>query len=211
MQLIPVLKYGVIISFFISVISLSILVLRTFSFGKKPLYAEPKGDVKKGIVYALGKGMMPWEKESAGKHLPSYIGGILYHLGIFLGFFYLLAILLSIDLPALVLLFIRILLVGGVISGAALLLKRIFAQQMRVLSCPDDFAANIIVNIFVLAAFLHTFHPTIIHFFFLAAVIMFLYMPLGKIRHCFFFFYTRILFGIFYGRRDIFPPKSHET
>jgi len=207
MPSILVLEYAVIISFLISVVSLTILVLRTFSFGTKPLYAEPKGDVKKGILYAFGKGMMPWEKESAGKHLPSYIGGILYHLGVFTGFFYLLLTLVSVDLPALVLLFMRILMAAGVISGAALLLKRIFSPQMRVLSCPDDFAANIIVNIFVLIALLHTFYPGIIHFFFLAAIVMFLYMPLGKIRHCFFFFYTRILFGIFYGRRDVFPPK----
>jgi hypothetical protein len=117
--------------------------------------------------------------------------------------------LVSVDLPALVLLFVRIVLVVGAISGVALLLKRILSPQMRVLSCPDDFAANIIVNIFVLTALLHTFYP-ITHFFFLAAVITFLYMPLGKIRHCFFFFYIRILFGMFYGRRDIFPPKPHE-
>lgn len=210
MQSIPVLKYAVIISFFISVISLSILVLRTFSFGKRPLYAEPKGDVKKGIVYAFGKGLMPWEKESAVKHLPSYMAGILYHLGILAGAFYLLVTLVPIDLPTLVLLFMRIVLMLGVISGVALLLKRIFSKQMRVLSCPDDFAANIIVNIFVLAALLHTFYPGITHLFFLAAVIMFLYMPLGKIRHCFFFFYIRIIFGMFYGRRDIFPPKPYE-
>jgi hypothetical protein len=210
MQITSLLKYGVIISFFISVISLSILVLKTFSFGKRPLYAEPKGNVKKGIVYAFGKGMMPWEKESALKHLPSYIGGIFYHLGVFGGLFYLLVTLGSIDLPAPVLLFMQIVLMVGVISGAALLLKRIFSTQMRVLSCPDDFAANIIVNIFVLSALLHTFYPGITHFFFLVAIIMFLYMPLGKIRHCFFFFYIRILFGMFYGRRDIFPPKPHE-
>lgn len=210
MQLIPALKYGVIISFFISVISLSILVLRTFSFGKRPLYAEPKGEVKKGIVYAFGKGMMPWEKESAGKHLSSYIGGIFYHLGVFVSFFSLGVTLVSVDLPALVLLFMRIVLAAGVISGAALLLKRIFSPQMRALSCPDDFAANIIVNIFILTALLHTFYAGITHFFFLAAVVMFLYMPLGKIRHCFFFFYTRILFGMFYGRRDILPPRSYE-
>jgi len=209
MELLPALKYGVIVSFFISIVSLSILVLRTFSFGTKPLYAQPKGDVKKGILYAFGKGMMPWEKESAGKHLLSYIGGILYHLGVFGSCFYLLVILVSLDLPLLVLLFMRIVLAVGVISGVGLLLKRIFSPQMRILSCPDDFAANIIVNIFVLTALLHSFHP-MTHFFFLAAIIMFLYMPLGKIRHCFFFFYTRILFGIFYGRRDVFPPKPHE-
>ncbi len=208
-----ILKYGVIISFLISIISLSILVLKTFSFGKRELYAAPKGNVSKGIAYAFGKGMMPWEKESARNHLPSYIGGILYHIGVFAALFYLFVIVVSIDLPNLVILFLRTLFQVGFISGVALLLKRIFSPAMRTLSCPDDFAANIIVDIFVISALFHTFFPRITPFFFLAAIIMFLYMPLGKIRHCFFFFYIRILFGIFYGRRDVFPPKSktHET
>ena len=83
------LKYGVILSFLLSIISLTILVLKTFSFGKKLLYAEPRGNKKKGIFYAFGRGMMPWEKESARKHLPTYIGGILYHTGIFVALIYL--------------------------------------------------------------------------------------------------------------------------
>ncbi|UCH93868.1 MAG: hypothetical protein JSV88_26875 [Candidatus Aminicenantes bacterium] len=208
MQLIPVLKYGVIISFFITIISLSILVLKTFSFGKRQLYAEPKGNVSKGIVYAFGKGMMPWEKESAGKHLAGYSAGILYHIGIFVSLAYLFLTIVSFDFPYLLLLFTRILCLAGAISGFALLLKRMFSPHLKALSCPDDFAANIIVTIFVILALLHTFSREITPFFFLVAIIMFLYIPLGKIRHCFFFFYVRILFGIFYGRRDIFPQKG---
>jgi hypothetical protein len=208
MNIIHVLKYGVITSCFVSVVSLSILVLKTFSFGKKPLYAEPGGDVKKGIIYAFGKGMLPWEKESAVNHLPSYIGGILYHLGVFGALLYLMAVIIPIGLPYLVVTFVRILLLVGIFSGGGLLLKRILSPKMRVLSCPDDFTANIIVDIFMLAAFFHTFFPGLTPLFFLVAIVMFLYMPLGKIRHCFFFFYIRILFGMFYGRRNIFPPKG---
>jgi hypothetical protein len=206
-QFILLLKYGVIISFLIAVVSLTILVLKTFSFGKRELYAAPRGNVGKGIAYAFGKGMMPREKESARNHLPSYIGGILYHIGVFAAFFYLFVTVASIDLPNLIILFLRSLFQVGFICGAALLLKRIFSPAMRTLSCPDDFAANIIVDIVLISAILHTFIQEITPFFFLAAIIMFLYMPLGKIRHCFFFFYTRILFGIFYGRRGVFPPK----
>jgi hypothetical protein len=206
-----ILKYGVIISFFISIVSLTFLVLKTFSFGKRQLYAAPKGNVAKGIAYAFVKGMMPWEKDSARNHLPSYIGGILYHTGVFAAILYLFVIVVSIELPNLVILFLRTLFQVGFISGVALLFKRIFSPAMKTLSCPDDFVANIIVDIFVIAALFHTFFPGITPFFFLAAIIMFLYMPLGKIRHCFFFFYIRILFGIFYGRRDVFPPKPRET
>jgi hypothetical protein len=152
-----ILKYGVIISFFISIVSLAILVLKTFSFGKRQLYAAPRGNVSKGIVYAFGKGMMPGEKESARNHFPSYIGGILYHTGVFAALFYLFVTVVSIDLPSVVIFFLRTLFQVGFIAGAALLLKRIFSPAMKTLSCPDDFAANIIVDIFVILALFHTF------------------------------------------------------
>jgi nitrate reductase gamma subunit len=207
--MVTMLKYGVIASALICLVSLTFLVLKTFSFGKRQWYAAPRGNVKKGIIYAFGKGMMPWEKESAKKHLPSYIGGILYHTGVFAAFFFLLFTVVSPAVPQVVLLFIRLLCPVGVISGLALLLKRVFSPPMRALSCPDDFAANIIVDIFVILALLNTFYAEITPFFFLAAIIMFLYLPLGKIRHCFFFFYVRILFGIFYGRRNVFPAERN--
>ena len=57
--------------------------------------------------------------------------------------------------------------------------------------------------------FVQTYSPRATPLFFLLAIVMILYIPVGKIRHCFFFFYTRILFGLFYGRRDVLPPKTH--
>lgn len=202
------LKYGVFLSIIFSAVTLTILIFKTFSFGKKKLYAEAKGDVKKGITYAFGKGMMPWEKESAGNHLPTYICGIFYHSGIFLALVYLLVVLFSINLPDIIIFFFQILCLSGFISGVALLIKRLLSPYMRELSCPDDLAANIIVDVFLIIAFLHTFFPGITPYFYLIAIITFVYIPIGKIRHCFFFFYVRVLFGIFYGRRGVFPHKS---
>jgi hypothetical protein len=210
MHVIAVLKYAAVISFFISIVSLFLLVKKTFTFGKRPLYAAPAGDTKKGIIYAFGKGMTPWEKESAMKHLPSYIGGILYHVGVFAAILYLAIVIAAVDLPRVALLIARSLFQVGLLSGIGLLAKRILSPKMKELSCPDDFAANIIVDIFLLAAMAHTFYTPIAPLLFAAAVLMFLYMPLGKIRHCVFFFYVRILFGIFYGRRNVFPPRAKE-
>ena len=202
------LRFGVILSFLFSVLSLSILVLKTFSFGKKPLYAEPRGDGKKGVFYAFGWGMMPWEKESAGKHLPTYIAGILYHAGIFATLFYLLSLIFSFELSDPFIPLLRLLFILGFICGFALFFKRIFLSSMRKISCPDDFASNTIVDLFLIFAFVHTYSVSAAPLFFLLAIIMFLYIPVGKIRHCFFFFYARTLFGLFYGRRDILPPKK---
>lgn len=203
------LKYTVIAAFLFSILSLTVMVLRTFSFGKKELYAEPKGSVGKGIIYAFGKGMMPWEKESAGKHLPTYIGGVIYHGGVFLSLLYLFAVIVEIPIPAILLQVFRVLCAAGFAAGIGLLVKRYAKRGMRELSCPDDAAANILVDLFLIAAFLHTLLSGWNAYLFTVSIIMFLYIPFGKIRHCFFFFYVRILFGLFYGRRDIFPPKPH--
>ena len=201
------LKYGVLLSLLIALVSLSILVIRTFSFGKRQLYAAPKGDAGKGIIYAFGKGMTPWEKESAGRHLPTYIGGILYHGGVFIALLYLLFVVFSITIPSPLLQVFRLVFLAGAISGAALLVKRMSAAAMRTISCPDDFAANILVDLFILSALIQSVTPEFTPYFFLVSIIMFLYMPLGKIRHCFFFFYVRVLYGLFYGRRNVFPNK----
>jgi hypothetical protein len=38
------------------------------------------------------------------------------------------------------------------------------------------------------------------------AVLLLVYAPLGKIRHCLFFFSTRSQLGAFFGRRGTYPP-----
>jgi hypothetical protein len=209
--MLSLLRLGVILSFLISIISLSILVLKTFSFGKKPLYAKPQGKSIKGIFYAFGRGMMPWEKESVRKHLPTYMAGIMYHTSIFTALFYLISIVCSFGLPGHIISLFRILFVLGSISGFSLLLRRIFLPHMKKISCPDDFASNIIVGLFLISALVNTYFVQSTRLFFVIAIFLFLYIPVGKIRHCFFFVYVRILFGLFYGRRGVLPPKTRKA
>ncbi|NIM57610.1 MAG: hypothetical protein GTO16_01530 [Candidatus Aminicenantes bacterium] len=209
--MLSLLRFGIIVSFLFSFLALSFLVLKTFSFGKKPLYAKPRCNAKKGIFYAFGRGLLPWEKESSGKHLPSYFAGIFYHAGVFTSLFYLLALIFSLELSVLSISILRLLLILGSMGGLILLLKRILLPHIRRISCPDDFAANIIVDLFLISALVHTYSARVTPLYFMLAMVMFLYIPVGKIRHCFFFFYTRILFGLFYGRRGVLPPKAHKT
>lgn len=202
------LRYGVILSFFFSVAALSVLILNTFSYGKKALYARPRGDQKKGIFYALGRGLMPWEKESTRKHLPTYAIGISYHLGIFSAFFYLFSLIVPFRLSVVVIFLLRIFIFLGLFCGFALFIKRILQTPLRKISCPDDFTSNLLVDIFLVLAFAHTIISSLQSFFYLTAILLFIYIPLGKIRHCLFFFYIRILFGLFFGRRGVFPRNN---
>ena len=97
---------------------------------------------------------------------------------------------------------------AGLLFGISLLIKRYAVKEMRAISCADDYVANLMVDGFLALALVHTLAPGITPLFYIWSVLMFLYMPIGKIRHCFFFFYVRILFGIFFGRRNVFPPQK---
>ena len=206
--MITILQYGVIFSFFVSLTILLFLLVRTRSFGNKQLLSAPRGSWKKGIIYAFGKGMMPWEKESAQKHLWTYMAGFIYHFGIFAAFAYLIHLLILGSLNSILLNILRIAMVCGVVCGMALLVKRSFRTTLRKLSCPDDYAANAFVDLFILLALLDTVFPAIRPILFAQSIILLIYIPIGKIRHCFFFFYSRILFGYFFGRRGVFPQKQ---
>lgn len=203
-----ILKIAVVISFVIAIASLVYMVVRTFAFGSPSHYAKARGASRRGIQYAMGRGMMPWEKESAGRHLLTYAAGILYHTGVFMAVIYLFLIILNVGLPAWFDPILQGIFGVSLFCGISLLIKRYAVTKMRSISCIDDYVANILVDGFLALALIHTLAPGLISFLYIWSVLLFLYMPVGKIRHCFFFFYVRILFGIFFGRRNVFPPQK---
>jgi nitrate reductase gamma subunit len=211
MSIFAVLKLGVAGSALFCLVALTVMVMRTFAFGRRPTYAHPRGSSFAGIVYAFGWGMLPWEKESAAKHIWTYTGGILYHLGILMAMLFLATVLLRISLPTTLLQTARILLAVGAVSGVTLLLKRILQPRMRFLSGGDDYLANTFVDLLLLSALTATFAETMLIPFLAVAIIIFLYIPFGKIRHCVFFFYSRVLFGDFFGKRGVLPHPSKKA
>jgi nitrate reductase gamma subunit len=211
MSLFTILQLGVTASVLFCIVLLMVLVLRTFTFGRKPSYAHPKGSTTSGIVYAFSQGMLPWEKETASRHIWTYIGGILYHIGILMAFLFLAGTLLRISLSTALLQLMRIMLLIGLVSGVALLIKRIFRPHMKLLSDGDDYLANIIVDFLLLSALVTTFAEAMFVPFAVIAIIIFIYIPFGKIRHCVFFFYSRVLFGDFFGKRGVLPHLSKKA
>ncbi|MBN2410009.1 MAG: hypothetical protein JXE07_09750 [Candidatus Aminicenantes bacterium] len=207
-MIMTVLRAGVLIALIISLVSLTIQVLQTFSFGRRRLYSNAEGSRSSGVAYALGRGMMPWEKESAARHLPTYVAGMIYHAGIFAAIVFALLLAAGVRPPDLMVVILRILLAAGFLAGAGLLLKRIVHPKMRFISCPDDYVSNFLADAFVFCGLLSSWSSGSSPLFLIVAILTFIYMPLGKIRHCFFFFYSRILFGSYFGRRGVLPRRS---
>ncbi len=181
------------------------LVLRTFAFGR-----TPAAQGWKGVGYAFSKGMLPWEKESAGRHRLTLAAGVLYHAGAFLALLQLFTLVVGLRSPAVLASCLRILLPISLLCGVGLLMKRAVLPTLRALSCPDDYAANLVVDLFLLFSFLATLDREWINWLLGAGIAFFIYLPLGKIRHCVFFLYARVLFGRFFGHRGVLPHPRPE-
>jgi nitrate reductase gamma subunit len=206
-----ILKWGVAASVLFSLVMLIIIVARTLAFGRRPTYARGTGSSFGGIVYAFGWGMLPWEKESAAKHLWTWVGGFLYHLGILTAVLFLATVVFDVSLSQTLLQPVRILLAVSSVSGVALLIKRLLKPRMRLLSGADDYLSNALVDLLLLSALAATFVESALILFMIVAICTLVYIPFGKLRHCAFFFYSRILFGTFFGRRGVLPHPSKEA
>jgi hypothetical protein len=196
---------------FFAAIGMTVAVRRALRFPRPHEYSLAAGSVQAGVVYAFGKGMLPWAKESVRRHPISFIAGLAYHLAIALGFTLLFVRLCAWHVAGVWLALVRPVLLLGCLAGLGLAGKRAVVKPLRQLSCGDDFGANLLVDLFLAAAAFSLFSARGHVPFLVTAFVLLLYLPLGKIRHCFFFFWTRWAFGRFFGRRGVLPGPRQEA
>jgi hypothetical protein len=81
-----------------------------------------------------------------------------------------------------------------------------FAEpHLRTLSTTDDHVSIWLVTGFLACTAIAVWQPQFAAAMFLSAGVMFAYIPLGKIRHCLYFFFARRSFGRFVGHRGVLP------
>lgn len=204
----PWLKLLVMASACWCVVAIGFLFQRTKGYGARKLFAPAAGDPKAGVRYAFTLGLLPGAKESVREHPMTWALGMVFHTGIFTSFAYLALLLAGQRATGWVLIGFQVLLALGAAAGITLLLKRAFLPNLRGLSHPDDYLANCLPSALCSLAFLHGFMIILEPWLLGLAALLFLYAPLGKIRHCLFFFPTRFHFGAFFGRRGVYPPAS---
>ncbi|MFI5167620.1 MAG: hypothetical protein ACHQQS_13460 [Thermoanaerobaculales bacterium] len=184
--------------------------LQARAYGKRLLFARAAGDRTAGIRYAFSTSMLPQAKESVMMHLPSYLAGIAFHLGTFAAFGLLAVSVVSINLPVSARWLACVVTLAGAIGGLALLAKRIATPHLRGLSAPDDFVANVLTTTFVALAGATVLVAALRNVWLVAASLLLFYLPIGKIRHCLFFFSTRAHLGAFFGYRGVLPPSRSQ-
>ncbi|MGE5074182.1 MAG: hypothetical protein ACM3MF_12205 [Anaerolineae bacterium] len=164
-----------------------------------------KGSPSNGILYAFTTGMAPWAKESTRIHMIAYLRGIGFHVGIFAAIVALIASPFwnMLNRPLLVVL-AGVLLVGALLGAAGGVL-RIVELNLRRLSLPDDHFAVWLTTLFMLVTAFGLISEAARVPMYVIAAATFVYIPLGKIRHCLYFFFSRTFFGKFFGRRAVYP------
>lgn len=181
-------------------------IYRILRLGKPKDYSTPIGNPFRGIIYSYTGAMSPTKKESAYNHIPTYVGGLIYHIGIFISilifFLYLFGIFPAGILKDGLAVFISL----SSLSGILILFKRILNQQLRSLSNPDDYISNILVSMFLIFTVLSFYLEAIIPAYYIEVSVLLFYIPLGKLKHAFYFFAARYHLGYFYGWRDVWPP-----
>ncbi len=164
-----------------------------------------KGKPSRGVAYAFTLGMLPWAKESTRIHMIAYLRGIGFHLGIFSAIGLLLVSPLLGLLPDWLRSSAAVIIGLGAILGAAGGVTRMVEHNLRALSALDDHFAVWLVTVWLVLSALAAWSEKFLIVFYVLSAITFAYIPMGKIRHCLYFFFSRTFFGKFFGRRAVFP------
>ncbi len=181
--------------------------------------SKPAGKVSDGVVYSCTTAMLPQNKESAYLHIPTYAAGMIFHIGTFLSLLTFIWLIVAYFMglwpsltPSGTLSLIHHIIAGclcvSAICGIAILIKRIAKSQLRKLSSFDDYFSNIITTAMQIVTIIYLLLPTTSILYYIVISILFIWMPLGKIKHVMFFFFARFHLGFFYGRRGAWPPAK---
>lgn len=192
------------------------ILLRINEIMRRPFkqdLARPRGNVRRGIVYAFTLGMAPWEKESTRDHWVAYFRGIFFHVGIFTAFAVLLASPWLSPLLAFIPAWIKwvalALTAAGAVFGFLGIPMRLKGPNERALSLPDDYFSVFLTALFIAMAAVVLLAPAWLPAFYIVTGVMGIYIPISKIRHCVYFFYSKFFFGYGFGRRGVIgQPKS---
>lgn len=211
------MQYLAIAAVVYCLVSLFVHFVRIVRLGAPKDMSEPSGSVKEGVIYSNTRAMMPDQKESAYLHLPSYAVGMLFHIGLFCSLlFFVLSFFpffnnwigggsvwhLILAIPPAI----------GTVCGLILFFRRLLSKDLKVLSMPDDFISTGLVTLFLLMTTLYlclsTACGSVTILYYISCILLFLYMPLGKLRHVVYYFAARYHLGFFYGWRNVWPNRE---
>ena len=178
-----------------------------------------KGSKAKGVVMSFLKGILfwpfiPWVKNTFKRSPLIYIGGALFHLGlfsvIFLGVAHMLVwkSLLGFGWLTLPLPIVDWLAAAGIAGMLILLINRIINPVARLISGPAEYLAWVFVFLPMITGYLLTHHlflryEVMFSLHMLSVDVLLIWIPLSRISHFIFYFFSRTIHGQEFGKRGV--------
>jgi hypothetical protein len=188
-----------------AVLALAAQVLRARGGGRRS-FSHRAGSGLRGVAYNFTYAMLPANKESVRNHPVKFAIGVVLHLGVILCLAGTLVLALSPGAGTRLLALLRIPALLALAAGLFLFLRRFRDPDLRAMSAPDDYVAALVsCGLLALVAF-PVFGASQGTVLLVYATALFLYLPLGKLRHAVFFFVARTDLGRRLGARGVYPP-----
>jgi len=151
--------------------------------------------------------MTPAHKEAIKRHPAQFAVGLTMHIGVIVAV--LAALLFLIWPPAgyRLLAFARPVVALALAAGIYLVVRRAFSENLRAMSAPDDYVAALATCGLLAFACLRPVDAENHAALLIYAGLLFVSLPLGKLRHAVFFFVARGDYGRRLGYRGIYPPS----
>jgi len=182
---------------------------------------KAKGSKVGGIAVSFLKGILiwpfiPWVKNTFSRNPIIYLAGGLFHLGlfgvIFLGTAHMLVwkSLIGFGWDTLPLPIVDWLAAGAIVAMIALLINRFVNPVLKLLSGPVEWFNWLIVFLPMVTGYIMTHHlwfqyETLFSLHMLAVDVLLIWIPLSRISHFMFYFFSKAIHGADFGKRAVTP------
>ncbi len=205
----------------IFIVGMAYRLARVVLLGWAPDRVKSRGSKLGGAIVSFLKGLLiwpfiPWVKNTYTRNPVIHLAGGLFHLGLFvvilLGTAHMLVwkSLLGFGWPTLPLPFVDMFAVGAMIAMLALALNRLTQPVLRLISGPAEwlnlaFVFLPMVSGYILAHHLFFRYEVAFSLHMLAVDWLLIWLPLSRISHFMFYFFSKAIYGAQFGKRAVAP------